>query len=334
MDLRSFDGANACRFVAGRSRGHYESYFIRANHPTRPLAFWIRYTIFSPRGRPDATVGELWAIVFNGESGRHVAAKTVVPWERCRFSGHGLGVDVGDAHLGRRAARGSAGDGAGEIAWDLAVEAPDGPALLLLPRWLYGRPLPRAKSIVPAPAVRFSGTLRHGGEATSVDGWTGSQNHNWGSAHTDRYAWGQVSGFDDAPDAFFECATVRYRAFGGWTPPLTTAVLRLGDEVVELNALRPMVGATATIEGTRWAFESRAGEVTLRASFTAPQSAFVGLRYDNPPGGTKICQNSKIARCDLELVRRGRPTVRLQTQSRAAFELLDDSAPPGLAVAV
>jgi hypothetical protein len=34
-------------------RGHYESFFQRANHPTRPLAFWIRYTIFSPTGHPD-----------------------------------------------------------------------------------------------------------------------------------------------------------------------------------------------------------------------------------------------------------------------------------------
>ncbi len=43
---------NACRFVPGDAGGHYESYFQRANHPSRPLAFWIRYTVFSPAGRP------------------------------------------------------------------------------------------------------------------------------------------------------------------------------------------------------------------------------------------------------------------------------------------
>ena len=32
------------------SPGHYESWFLRGNHPSRPLAFWIRYTIFHPRG--------------------------------------------------------------------------------------------------------------------------------------------------------------------------------------------------------------------------------------------------------------------------------------------
>ena len=39
---------NQCRF-SGHDNGHYESYFLRANHPDRPLAFWIRYTIFAPK---------------------------------------------------------------------------------------------------------------------------------------------------------------------------------------------------------------------------------------------------------------------------------------------
>ena len=59
--------------------GHYESFFQRANHPTRLLAFWIRYTIFSPKGHPEKAVGELWAIYFNGETGHHIAVKKVVP---------------------------------------------------------------------------------------------------------------------------------------------------------------------------------------------------------------------------------------------------------------
>ena len=57
---------NAARYRPGEPAGHYESYFLRANHPNRPLAFWIRYTVFSPAGRPEAAEGELWAIVFDG----------------------------------------------------------------------------------------------------------------------------------------------------------------------------------------------------------------------------------------------------------------------------
>ena len=49
----------------GQNDGHYESYFLRANHPARPLAFWIRYTLFSPKDHPEQALGELWAVFFN-----------------------------------------------------------------------------------------------------------------------------------------------------------------------------------------------------------------------------------------------------------------------------
>ena len=51
--------ANFLRYCPGQRKGHYESYFIRANHPTAAKAFWIRYTIFSPKNRPEAAIGEL-----------------------------------------------------------------------------------------------------------------------------------------------------------------------------------------------------------------------------------------------------------------------------------
>ena len=41
---------NHARFAAADATGHYESFFQRANHPTEPRAFWIRYTVFSPSG--------------------------------------------------------------------------------------------------------------------------------------------------------------------------------------------------------------------------------------------------------------------------------------------
>ena len=43
---------NNTQYRQDQKEGHYESYFQRANHPSKPLAFWIRYTLFSPRGNP------------------------------------------------------------------------------------------------------------------------------------------------------------------------------------------------------------------------------------------------------------------------------------------
>ena len=53
------------RFRLGEARGHYESWFVRGNHPSRPLAFWFRYTVTSPAHRPQDSVAELFAIVFD-----------------------------------------------------------------------------------------------------------------------------------------------------------------------------------------------------------------------------------------------------------------------------
>src|SRR5215213_11130352 len=93
------DRWNACRYGPGDPTGHYESYFQRANHPSRPLAFWIRYTLFSPRRRPDEARGELWAIFFDGEQGRITAVKESLPLSRCSFSDAHLAVRIGSAEL-------------------------------------------------------------------------------------------------------------------------------------------------------------------------------------------------------------------------------------------
>jgi hypothetical protein len=97
--MLDLEWVNWTRYLPGQSSGHYESFFQRANHPTRPLAFWIRYTIFSPRGRPNEAVGEQWAIFFDGETGEHVAVKTQLPFERCHFARDAFDVRVGEAIL-------------------------------------------------------------------------------------------------------------------------------------------------------------------------------------------------------------------------------------------
>jgi hypothetical protein len=40
------------RFPAvDRGAGHYESYFVKAHHPTEPKAFWLRHTVPPAAGR-------------------------------------------------------------------------------------------------------------------------------------------------------------------------------------------------------------------------------------------------------------------------------------------
>jgi hypothetical protein len=325
--------ADANRLRLRPGAGHYESYFLRANDPGAPLAFWIRHTIFVPASAPAAALGELWAVVFDGTTGRHAVGKTEVPLAACGFDPERLGVDVAGAHLDDARAVGAVGEAADRIEWDLRF-AGDAPPLLLLPAAMYEAGLPRAKALVPRPLVAFDGTLTAGGRRIDVRAWRGSQNHNWGSRHTDHYAWGQVAGFDEEPDAFLEVATAWLRFGPLWTPPMTPIVLRRGGRETRLDTLGRTVRARATLEGFHWRFESRNDTVAITGTMDAPREAFVGLRYRNPPGGEKHCLNTKIATCRLEVTERasgGRRTT-LTSRHGAAFEILTDDRTHGVAI--
>jgi len=110
--------------------------------------------------------------------------------------------------------------------------------------------------------------------------------------------------------------------------PLCKAAFRVLHAADIGIGLARAIRARGRYELYDWRIETSgdAGELALR--IWAEPSDFVALRYDNPPGGAKICLNSKIARCELTL-RRGGQTVSLRS-SRAAFEILDDHAPPGV----
>src|SRR3954471_21147842 len=76
------------RYRSGQRQGHYESFYQRGNHPDRPLAFWIRYTIFSPADLPEPAIGGLLALYFDGQTGQHVVAKEKHPTPSCDFARH------------------------------------------------------------------------------------------------------------------------------------------------------------------------------------------------------------------------------------------------------
>lgn len=319
---------NATRYVAGSQRGAYESWFQRANHPSRPLAFWIRYTIFAPRGRARDAIGELWAVWFDGEKREVVAVKEEHPISACSFSGQGLDATIAQARLDAAGLEGVAALGGQSISWSLAYASSAAP-LLLLPERLYKGSLPKAKVLVGAPLARYDGHLVVNGARIVIDGWVGSQNHNWGAEHTARYAWGQVAGFDDAPDAFLEVSTARVRIGPVLTPRLTALVLRLDGEELRFTSIPRALRARGRYAPFTWSFETGDARSRVSGTISAPAWSFVALPYRDPPGATKTCLNSKLARCELRVEHTGMPARTLHTASRAAFELLSNDPPPG-----
>ena len=330
---RAVAQANHARYRPGQRRGHYESFFLRANHPQRPLAFWIRYTIFSPHERPEHALGELWAVYFDGETGQHIAVKREVPLAQCAFDTAQFAVRVADAHLRPGVAAGSAASAGRTLSWDLAYGG-DAPPLFLFPLRLYRTRLPKAKSLVGLPLARFSGALVVNGRSIDVVDWIGSQNHNWGARHTDHYAWGQVAGFDTHPESFLEVATARLRIGPFWTPFMTVLVLRHRGTEIALNRLQAMRRARGSFTYFTWRFAATDGARRVEGTITAPPLAFVGLRYPNPPGGIKHCLNSKLAACELTIRDGESAPETLSTMHRAAFEIVTDDREHGVAIRV
>jgi hypothetical protein len=167
------DDWSGARFVPGEAGGHYESWFQRANHPSRPLAFWIRYTIFCPRARPADAVGQLWAIAFDGETRKITAVRQDLPISECAFSSSRLEVRIGKAELSGAGLSGAAASGGNRLVWRLAVRGGERP-LLLLPEAWYARRFPAAKALVATPGALFDGWLEVDGARLAIDGWRGS----------------------------------------------------------------------------------------------------------------------------------------------------------------
>lgn len=320
------------RYRPGQAEGHYESFYQRGNHPDRQLAFWIRYTIFSPKNRPEAAIGELWAIFFDGETGQHVVAKEEHPITACTFARDHFSVTVADAVLGPGRLVGQAAGPAQTIAWDLRYAA-GGDPIFLMPRASYDRAFPAAKSLVAAPLARYDGHLVVDGTRVDIDGWVGSQNHNWGSRHTDQYAFGQVAGFDNAPDSFLEIVTARIKLGPVRLPAVTNLSLRHQDVTYEL--VNPLKGlrADAVYGYFSWRFAHADDRVRIAGEFEADAADVVALNYYNPPGGTKQCLNTKIARCTVTITDLATgESEELITRHRALFEILTDHRGHGIDV--
>ncbi len=312
---------NLARYRPKQRDGHYESFFQRANHPQRPLAFWIRYTLFRPRDSSNAE-GELWCVYFDGEKRQHRCAFRAYPDRDFEFARDRFSVRVAESHLGPGQLQGSIEQ---QVAWDLTFRSREEPLFLLAPE-LYEKKFPAAKALVGHPLSVFDGTLRMFGDEVPIEGWVGSQNHNWGRKHTDHYAWGQVAGFEESPDTFLEVSSARLRIGPVWTPMFTPLVLRHGGTEYAIRGLLQSAKSRGRFDYFEWTFEAKDSQAHIAGRISAPRDAFVALPYRNPKGGLKCCLNSKIAECALTIRTQasGWRSETLHSSHRAAFEILTD----------
>ncbi len=301
-------------------KGHYESWFVRGSHPTRQLAFWIRYTIFSPIGTPQAATVGLWSVWFDGERNEVISAHHEIPCSDSFFGSNSLNVRIGEAVLTGPMFNGAIGS---DSAWSMNVSKGDG-SLLLFPSLFYGLPFPPAKSLAIDQNVRFKGTFTVRGEIHQIEDWVGSVNHNWGTRHMDEYAWTQTTSFDNSPGSFFEGLTARTKLLGLNTPWITTGTLRHNGKVHKIISLHKGLSASPPYQTGSWKFVGYGFGITIHGEVFAADNSFADFQYRNPPGGVKDCHNTGLASVVLRIWKFGKEFI-LESRNRSSFEIISDS---------
>jgi len=286
----------------------YESWYLKASHPTEPVGIWIRYTTHRKPDGPER--GSLWFTLFG--AGAPKAAK-VTPGPEALSRGNGAFIRIGDSEFADGRVTGSALD----AGWDLTFEHPE-PELRHLPReWMYKGPIPRTKLTSPFPAARFSGTARFGDTSVVLDGWPGMVGHNWGAEHAERWIWLHGSNFEGRDGSTWLDAAIGRIKVGPWTTPwIANGVLSLEGNRIPVGGIGKARRTTIDEHPDHCAFTLPWGEASIRGEVRAPRERFVGWIYADPDGSEHNTVNCSIASLTLDV---GGQT--LETPHGAAYEL-------------
>ena len=318
---------NRSRVKRGTATGMYESWFLKANEPAGGRALWLRFTLLSPRGRPDEALAETWAIVFDRGRGSPRAAKQSYAMSTAHIADDGSRVEIGDSVLETGHTAGAMVSGDGPVRWDLSFTTT---SFLhrAYPRPAYDTVLPKHKQLTPYPDEVFDGWIEFGDQRFEVSGWPGMQGHNWGTEHTHLYVWchGNVLG---TPGTWFELAAGRVKIGPVVLPWLGVATLAIDGRRVHFDspisaarcelALRRQTRQSGSGQAPGWgaSFALEGPTARLEGEAAADRGDFAGLTYHCPTGRVANCLNSSVARLTLTLRERGLAPVRLESESVA-----------------
>ncbi|MGV0717553.1 hypothetical protein ABQE93_19325 [Mycolicibacterium sp. XJ662] len=303
---------------------YYESRYIRANHPELAQAVWLRQTLLlSTVAEP---VADVWVMVFDPDGAGNRALKEPYPIDLASYADEPWSARIGSAVLDDRSAHGVVTGGGRSSRWDLRITPGPGEPVKLLTERAYEARFPTAKTMVRDPLAQFDGQLELDDVRIVMDGWSGSLNHNWGSRHTPAYAYGQICGFDNAPDSTLEIVTARTAVGSLLLPGATLFVFRHAGEEF---AVRSVLGSLQTHGRYRpftWTFGGRVGERMIEGELIAEPADVIGLTYTDTDGRSKYCYNSALATCRMQVAGKAFERAELVAQRRAMFEILTDTA--------
>jgi len=297
-------------------KGHYESFYLKACHPSEPLGIWIRYTVH--KHSEQEPQGSLWFTLFDGNADGSLASKVTTADVSAP---EGTYIRIGDSTFEDGRVAGTAKTDQLDASWELSFGS-EQDALFHLPRdWMYRGPVPKTKLLSPYPDARFSGMVGAGEREVKVDGWRGMIGHNWGSQHAERWIWLHGVGFEGADDAWLDAALGRIKLGLVKTPWIANGTLYMDGERHRLGGPEKARSTRVTESPTRCDFLLPGGEVTVSGRVESDKENFVGWVYADPDGPEHNTVNCSIADMALTVTAKDRPDRELRLRGGAAYEL-------------
>lgn len=299
--------------------GMYESFYLRAVAPDKPVGIWIRHTVHKPPGGPPR--GSIWCTVFDARRGRPFMHK--LSSDELSVPADGW-IAVGESAIGPSRAHGSCG----AASWSLRFACDQPPLRHLSPAWLYRTPLPRTKLTSPAPLASFDGVLELAGRAPiELRGWPGMVGHNWGSEHAQRWIWLHGLAFAEEPSAWLDLALGRLQLAGRMTPWVASGALCLDGRRHRLGGLAARGTRVAESPDGCSLAVSGAGGLTVQAHVAVPLESAAGWRYADPGDGRSAGAQHDVVNCSIAAVeltisaKGGARSRTLRSEHSGAYEL-------------
>ena len=295
-------------------KGHYESFYIKACHPTESLGIWIRHTVHKHSGQE--LQGSVWFTLFDGTAEGPLASKVTLPGPRVD---EGAYIVIGETRFEPGRAVGSARTDQLDASWELEFTA-EQEALFHLPRdWMYRAPIPKTKLLSPYPDARFDGQVKAGDRTIELSGWRGMVGHNWGAQHAERWIWMHGADFEGEPDVWLDAAIGKVKLGPVTTPWVGNGTLYIDGERHRLGG--PGRKTRVNEKPDRCDFQLPGAEVTVSGRVESDRKNFVGWVYADPDGPEHNTVNCSIADMTLTVSADGRPDRELRVRGGAAYEL-------------
>ena len=312
-----------------------EVWFFKLNHPTRPQALWLRWTLLTSENGFRKTA-EVWAILFNRTESETQKTALKQSFEISQFLVKpGGSIQIGSSELAPTSTVGKV-EGMGKtLSWNLQFKprTETTVSFSLVPEALQRAGIAKNEAIAVHEDLLATGTCELNGVRFEWDHAVAMLGHITGPRNGHSWVWAHCNQFQDESgkpsDVLFDGITGRARVpVIGKTPALSTFLFRYRGDVYRFDTVWDALRARSVLSTMGWSFQADRGDLSFRGQIRSEARDFAGVTYEDTDGTFLYCSNTKLAAMDLQIYRSGKLEASYRSPHGAAFEIVSRSKNP------